>query len=168
MGVVRVAAALVSVISVSLSGAPAAAQIVPSAYLVAGVGQDRSPADPEAAVHGAAGTEGRVANGRLGVGAEIGYFAPTRDLSGGFGVLSPNATLYFKNASPLVPFATAGYSLLFRFGTRTFNAFNVGVGFEYWTGRRVGLRVEVRDHIQSGSRGARNHYWVARAGVRFR
>ena len=155
-------AALVLVICVSLSGA-AAAQTVVSGYLVAGVGQDRSPADPNATVHVAVGAEWRAANGRLGVGSEIGYLAPTRDLSGGVGVLSPNATLYFKNASRLVPFATAGYSLLFREAAS--NAFNVGAGVEYWTPRGIGLRLEVRNHIQSRSPGARNHYWVARAGV---
>ena len=155
-------AALVLVICVSLSGA-AAAQTVVSGYLVAGVGQDRSPANSEATVHVAVGAEGRVASGRLGVGAEIGYLAPTRDLSGGFGVLSPNATLYFKNASRLVPFATAGYSLLFREAAS--NAFNVGAGVEYWTPRGIGLRLEVRNHILLRSPGAGNHYWVARAGV---
>lgn len=158
-------AALVLVICVSLSGASAAAQTVVSGYLVAGVGQVRSPADPEATVHVAAGAEGRVASSRLGAGAEIGYLAPTRALSGGLGVLSPNATLYFKNASRLVPFATAGYSLLFREAAT--NAFNVGAGVEYWTPRGIGLRLEVRNHIQSRSPGARNHYWVARAGVTF-
>ncbi len=167
MRVMRAVAVSAAVFGVWLSAAPAAGQTVVACYFVAGVGQYRPPASPEAAVHGAVGAEGRVANGRLGVGAEIGYFAPPRDLSGGFGVLSPNATLYLKNASPLVPFATAGYSLLFRFGTRTFNAFNVGAGFEYRTRPRVGLRVEVRDHIQSGSLGARNHYWAARAGLSF-
>ena len=162
MRVVQVVVALVSVISVALSGA-AAAQTVVFGYLVAGVGQARPSTNSEATVHVAVGAEGRVANGRLGVGAEIGYLAPTRDLSGGFGVLSPNATLYFKNASRLVPFATAGYSLLFREAAS--NAFNVGAGVEYWTPRGIGLRLEVRDHILSGSRGARDHYWVVRAGV---
>lgn len=174
MLVKRAVAIVAALVGVSLGAAAAARQTVVSSYLVAGAGQVRSSADPgatvgdaDATVHAAAGVEGRVANGRLGVGAEIGYLAKTGHVSGGQGVLSPNATLYFKRGSPLVPFAITGYSLLFRFGYRTFDAFNVGAGIEYWMTCGVGLRLEVRDHIQSGSR-ARNHYWVARAGLAFR
>ena len=98
-------------------------------------------------LHFGVGGEGFVYKG-LGVGGEIGYLGATRSLGEGFGVLSPNVSYHFLNASKsgkFVPFVTGGYTLLFRSGTA--NAFNVGGGVNYWFKERVGLRFEVRHHV---------------------
>ncbi len=98
------------------------------------------------ALHFGVGGEGLVYKG-LGIGGEIGYLGLTRDLGAGFGVLSPDISYHFLNASKsgkVVPFVTGGYSLLFRSGAG--HAFNVGGGVNYWFKERVGLRFEVRHH----------------------
>src|SRR5262245_60231365 len=71
-----------------------------------------------ATLHIGGGGEGLVYKG-LGVGGEIGYLGAARDLSGGIGIISPNVSYNFRNASKsgkFVPFVTGGYSLLFTGG----------------------------------------------------
>lgn len=92
------------------------------------------------------GGEGLVYKG-LGVGGEIGYLGFTRALGEGFGVLSPDVSYHFLNASKsgkFAPFVTGGYSLLFRDGVA--HAVNFGGGMNYWFKDRVGLRLEFRHH----------------------
>jgi len=113
-----------------------------------------------------AGGEALVYKG-LGVGGEIGYLGFTRELSQGFGVLSPNVSYHFLNASKsgkFAPFVTGGYSLLFRDGTAL--AVNVGGGMNYWFKDRLGLRLEFRHHgiVDSDLRG----FYGFRIGLAFR
>lgn len=118
-----------------------------------------------AAVHLGGGGEGLVYKG-LGVGAEIGYILPW-DERAGLGLFSANGSYHLTgHGSPekLVPFATAGYSLLFRGGSA--NLFNFGGGFHYWFGKGTGLRVEFRDHVWPNHRTV--HLWEFRVGVAFR
>jgi hypothetical protein len=159
----RASVVLATMMTVWLAVAPAQGQTVAAAYVVGGVGQSRSAHAAVATIHVAAGAEARLARGRFGLGAEIGYLAATRDLLGGGGVLSPNATLYVPTGAHLVAFASAGYTLLFRWPSSD-HAFNAAGGVEYRLGSRVGLRVEARDHLP---RGWRHHLWTARAGLTF-
>jgi len=101
-----------------------------------------------AGLHFGVGGEGLVYKG-LGLGAEIGYLAQARELSRGAGVLSPNVSYHFLRASgsgKFSPFVTGGYSLLFT-GNEAINAVNLGGGLNWWFKDRIGLRLEVRDHI---------------------
>src|SRR5262245_22342568 len=117
-------------------------------------------------LHVGAGGEGLVYKG-LGVGAEIGYLGFTDDLGEGFGVLSPNVSYHFTNATrsrKFAPFVTSGFSLLFRGSAAP--AVNIGGGMNWWFKERVGLRVEFRDHVvvTDGS----PHFFGVRIGLAFR
>jgi hypothetical protein len=100
-----------------------------------------------ATLHFGVGGERLVYKG-LGAGGEIGYVGSMTDLSAGIGVGSGNASYHFKTAASsgkLDPFLTGGYSLAFR--SDVASGFNVGGGVDYWFKERLGLRVEVRDHV---------------------
>jgi hypothetical protein len=117
-------------------------------------------------LHFGVGGEGLVYKG-LGVGGEIGYLGATRELREGFGVLSPNVSYHFLNATKsgkVAPFVTGGYSLLFRSGVA--HAANFGGGVNYWFKDRVGLRLEFRDHIVAHS--DLGHFFGFRIGLAFR
>ena len=84
---------------------------------------------------------------------------------------SLNGTVYLgsdPSANEAVPFLSTGYT---RFGVGDsdgpFNAWNVAGGLDYWTGRRAGLRFELRDHIRLDTRGT-VQYWSFRSGIVFR
>jgi hypothetical protein len=64
------------------------------------------------------------------------------------------------------PFFTGGYTHMGS-GEASFDAWNVGVGFDLWTSDRFGFRVEFRDHVRPDFRGT-VQYWTVRAGVCFR
>ena len=99
-------------------------------------------------LHIGAGGEGLVYKG-LGVGGEVGYIGLARGLSGGAGILSPNVSYNFRSASKsgkFVPFVTGGYSAVIGSGG-VGTAINFGGGMNWWFKERVGLRLEVRDHI---------------------
>jgi hypothetical protein len=113
--------------------------------------------------HLGAGGEALIYRG-IGAGAEIGYLTPWRDFSAGIGVLSLNGSYHFNRARKLSPFLTGGYSLAFRNGHA--NLFNVGGGMNYWFSDKVGLRLEFRDHINTGYTLA--HYLSSRIGISFR
>lgn len=104
----------------------------------------------------------------FGIGAEIGYLMPTDAASDGIGMLSLNAAYHFLPGRPVRrvrPFVSGGYTLGFRGGHA--NLFNVGGGVDVWLKRRVGLRLEVRDHVYTpGNHSA--HFWGARFGITFR
>lgn len=120
-----------------------------------------------ATLHIGVGGEGLVYKG-LGVGGEIGYLGAARDLSGGIGIISPNVSYNFRSASrsgKFVPFVTSGYSLLFT-GGEAINAINVGGGMNWWFIDRVGLRLELRDHIIPNSTSF--HIIGLRIGLAFR
>jgi hypothetical protein len=99
----------------------------------------------------------------LAASADIGYVGFYNDFaSSGFGLFSPNASYLFFRTRRVVPFVTAGYSLIFRDGTS--NLGNYGGGMTYWFRHRVGLRVEGRDNRDL--RGY--HFSRVRFGVSFR
>lgn len=113
--------------------------------------------------HAGGGGEAILYKG-LGVGAEAGAFG---SFSGGDGgIFSVNGNYHFQNTgSPqkLVPFVTAGYTLLGP--SDETNLFNFGGGVNYWAKERVGLRVEFRDHVfPNGS----EHLFNVRVGITFR
>lgn len=71
-----------------------------------------------------------------------------------------------RPSQKLAPFVTAGYTRMGS-GEGSFNAWNVGAGANYWVGRRVGVRMEFRDHVRPDVRGT-VQYWAVRAGVAVR
>ncbi len=84
----------------------------------------------------------------LGAGGEIGYIWSMTERSSGIGVGSGNASYHFRTAASggrIDPFLTGGYSIAFR--SDVASGFNVGGGIDYWFKERVGLRLEVRDHV---------------------
>lgn len=96
-------------------------------------------------LHFGGGAEVRLIKG-VGIGAELGYLAPFRYLSQGVGMLSLNGLYNFERAgAKFTPYVTGGYSLIFRSGH--LNAMNFGGGIDYWFRKKVGLRLEVRDHF---------------------
>lgn len=120
-------------------------------------------------VHFGGGGELLVYKG-LGVGGEVGYLTPTQSFSDGLGTLSLNGSYHllpYKGEGKVALFVTAGYSLFFRSGTA--NLLNVGGGLNYWFTKRVGLRVEVRDHIWPNRGGESTaHFWGVRVGIALR
>ena len=103
----------------------------------------------------------------LGFGVELGYMGPTESMHDGIGILSPNVRYAFRfsDDSKLIPYVTAGYSLLFRTGTA--NASNYGGGIDYWFADKVGLKVEFRDHLVFNC-GHDCHAYQIRMGFSFR
>jgi hypothetical protein len=117
-------------------------------------------------VHFGGGGEADLYKG-LGLGIDLGYMAPTKYYGSGIGIFSPNGRFAFRisDDSKLVPYVTAGYSLLFR--THTANAYNYGGGIDYWFAEKYGLKVEFRDHVLTNC--IRNcHAYQVRMGVSFR
>ena len=101
----------------------------------------------------------------LGVGAELGALGPTSDFTGGVvGVLSANAYVHFAGTGKFDPYATGGYSLMFRSGHA--NLVNFGIGLNYWFRERLGLMLEFRDHVTTSSE--RVNFWGLRVGISFR
>ncbi len=114
--------------------------------------------------HFGGGGEGLIYRG-LGIGAELGYLTPWRDFSSGIGIFSVNGSYHFNRTEKLSPFITGGYSLAFRNGH--INLANFGGGVNYWFREKMGLRLEFRDHIHTGSFPTA-HYLSARIGLSFR
>ena len=115
--------------------------------------------------HGAAGGELLIRN-RIGAGGEYGIFAGE---GGGLTIASLNGVVHFAPAERergTRPFVSGGYTRLSN-GEGTFNAYNIGGGVDIWARERVGVRVEIRDHIRPDDRGD-IHYWAIRAGIVFR
>jgi hypothetical protein len=103
----------------------------------------------------------------LGLNLEIGALGPTQDFSAAVGLFSAGATYHFRRGweRKLDPFVTSGYSLMFREGHA--NLWNLGGGTNYWFAKRIGARIEFRDHIGSACCEA-THFWGFRFGVAFR
>jgi hypothetical protein len=103
----------------------------------------------------------------FGPNVEIGALGPKEGFSDQvLGVFSPGATYHFRHTreEKLDPFLAGGYSLMFRSGTENLG-FAAG-GVTYWATNRVGLRLELRDHIHGGYR--TTHFWGVRFGLGFR
>ncbi len=143
-------------------------------YIFMGVGSLRSSGGGlHSNYHVGGGGEVLLVKG-FGVGAELGAMGRPGN---GVGVLSIDPSYHFLHASgksKIAPFIEGGY-------TRTIggnypvlydNLFNFGGGIHYWAFRRVGLRLEFRDHVQHVSpilgSGYTDHYWVLRIGLAVR
>ncbi len=103
---------------------------------------------------------------RVGIGGEYGIFGGE---GGGLTIASLNGVVHFAPAERqrgARPFVSGGYTRLSN-GEGTFNAWNAGAGVDIWARERVGVRVELRDHIRPDNRG-NVHYWSIRAGVAIR
>ena len=110
-----------------------------------------------------------MARGRFGAAGEFGILAGPNS---GLFITSVNGVLHFvpSVATPIrtriSPFITGGYTRMFS-GEGGFDAWNIGAGADIWLKPRVGLRLDVRDHLRPDRRGD-VHYWTFRAGVVFR
>jgi len=99
----------------------------------------------------------------LAASADIGYVGYYNNFrADGLGLFSPNVSYHFLRSRRVVPFITGGYTLAFRSGTA--NLANYGGGLTYWFSRRVGLRVEGRDHRDTDG----YHLSALRVGMSFR
>lgn len=96
-------------------------------------------------LHAAIGREWLGA-GRIGLGGEVGAIAQTDLSSCAAAVVSVNALYHFsRRVGPVwSPFVTGGVSLLAVEGGGT--GWNAGLGIVRFTGRRLGVRFEVRAH----------------------
>jgi len=112
-----------------------------------------------------AGAEGLIKGG-FGAGVDLSYlFYPESGFNNrSFGLLSPGVLYQFKPTRKTVPFVTGGYSLAFR--GDAINLIHFGGGINHWFNNHLGLRFEVRDHIQPQS--AEYHLVQFRAALLFR
>ncbi len=97
----------------------------------------------------------------VGIAGEIGGIGSNFD---GFATLSINGSFHTSRGrgGRIDPFLTAGYTLAVEEGSA--NLFNFGGGMNYWFHRRLGLRLEIRDHVLRDY-GSSWHYWGIRAGL---
>ena len=100
----------------------------------------------------------------VGVAGDVGWLWSGDRIGSGVGIGSLNGSYHFTPREKLDPFVTAGYGLLFRSGT--VNMGNFGGGVNWWFQDSLGLRLEVRDHSDFGSRS--QHYISFRLGLSFR
>ncbi|HST20247.1 MAG TPA: outer membrane beta-barrel protein [Blastocatellia bacterium] len=115
----------------------------------------------DAVIHVGGGGEGYFGNG-VGIGAEIGYLASTRNTGNGIALASVNGSYHFNRSGKARPFLTGGASIA---GAGfTAGGGNFGGGVNYWMNNRFGLRFEVRDHIFSSDT---THTVVFRVGFSF-
>ena len=159
-------AAAAGAVALWLAAGTAHAQGNAAGYVFGAPGQVRVEDFSVATFHAGGGGEYLI-GGLVGVGAELGYLAPTRDFGEGVGVFSTNGSVHFRRTGKLVPYVTAGYSMLFDTLDDRLNAFNVGGGANYWFAPRAALRLELRDHIRSTAR-TTFHWWGFRFGITFR
>ena len=119
-------------------------------------------------IHVGGGGEARVA-GRFAMGGEAGALLPvTNQYAVTTGVLSLTPAFHFistDSKSKFDPFAAGGVSLLVGHGGAF--AIHYGGGMNYWFKRRVGMRVEVRDHLWTPESGEHIHLVDFRFGVVF-
>jgi hypothetical protein len=109
----------------------------------------------------------RLLDRGIGAGAELRAVVPGSGAArNSVGIFSLNGYYHFLRDGKLDPFATAGYSLLFR--DFTANMFNYGGGLNYWFQDNLGIWLEIRDHVRSGSPGPAPHYWGIGIGLTFR
>jgi hypothetical protein len=137
-----------------------------SGYLFVAPGGVTSGGYTSMTIQAGAGADVHLVKG-LGLNMEIGAVGPREDYSQAVGMFSPGATWYFRKGKELKfePFVNGGYTLMFREGHANLAYF--GGGANYWAARRVGLRMEFRDHVYSPYSGAA-HFWGFRFGLALR
>lgn len=103
----------------------------------------------------------------IGAGAELeGVVHAAGQAKNSVGIFSLNPYYHFLKERALDPYATFGYSLLFR--DYTANLYNYGGGVNYWFKPNMGVKVEVRDHVWSHPLVSSTHIWGVRVGITFR
>jgi hypothetical protein len=147
-----------------LAGASAIMLAQSHGYLSFGPGGATSDGHTSGAMYMGGGGE-LISRIGLGGGAEVGYTTPWRSFRSGIGIASANGSFHFNRSGSVVPFVTGGYTLFFRSGHA--NGFNAGAGVNWWLSHRIGLKVEVRDHVGLG-RFNDVQLWAVRAGITFR
>lgn len=119
--------------------------------------------DDISGAHAAAGAD-VLFNGSAGVTGEVGALfldgRPAGVTSVG-GILQARPTRLRR----ALPFLSGGYSLLWSEGEYA-NSWFVGGGVTWWTSERLGVRLELRDHIVTDDTTV--HLMVVRAGIAFR
>ncbi len=116
-------------------------------------------------VHFGGGGEATFYKG-LGIGAEAGYLVPMEDMGSGIGLASLNAVYIFRRIGrKLEPFLTGG-GTIGGAGGGVFGGINFGGGVQYWMRRRIGLRIEFRDHVPTQD--FNSHLFEGRIGFAFR
>ncbi len=130
-----------------------ASNLESNAYVALGIGS-------AAALLG--GADIGVAKG-IGTNIEGGLFHMGSTRAGFF---SPGISYHPWKDSKMDLFVNSGYTIAFDSRDRE-SLFHVGGGFNHWYSRKMGLRLEVRDHICSHS-GDINHTWQIRIGMAFR
>jgi hypothetical protein len=169
--VLAVAAWLIGVPAPALAQAAAGAPVKPVGglgYGFFGIGAASTDYGSIGSWHVGGGGEA-VFWDELGIGAEIGCQSLWEEPPDRFGMLSVNGAYHFNSAAGAGkwrPFVTGGYTLIFDSGS-TGNLFNIGAGVDYWFRRKVGVRVEFRDHIWTPGE-ITVQYLGVRFGVTFR
>lgn len=117
-------------------------------------------------IHFGGGGEGTFYKG-LGIGAEIGYLSLMESGNNGLGLMSLNGIYIFRSRSKpkWEPFLTAGGTLAIAQGGIA-GGVNFGGGVQYWLRKRIGLRIEFRDHIPNQD--FSSHLFEGRIGFSFR
>ncbi len=102
-----------------------------------------------------------AASPRVALGGEVGILG---DLGSILLIASANGVYRLTDRDArIVPFVSGGYTRM-NSGEGSFNAFNVGAGFDYWRRPRFGIRIEARDQVRPDSRGT-VQYFTVRAGL---
>jgi len=130
------------------------------AYVAPGARSGLGPVDFNLSVGG--GAEYRLVDG-FGVAADIGYVFLNAKKD--FGIFSPGIFYQFQPSKKVVPFVEGGYALGFH--DNTFNMAYFGGGVNYWASDRLGIKLEVRDHIGTDNP-ARLNLIEYRIGLLFR
>ncbi len=112
-------------------------------------------------LHIGGGGEALIYKG-IGIGGEMGYFAPWRELSNGAAILSLDGSYRFNRDRKLSPFVSGGCSLGIRNGYG--RLVNFGGGVNYWFRDKIGIRLEFRDFVDRGG----GQLISGRIGISFR
>jgi hypothetical protein len=100
------------------------------------------------------------------IGGEAGALMPRAEFGRAAALLSVNPAFYFRSGRPRVdPFVTGGAGVLTSGGAAFL--WNIGGGLNYWIGRHVGVRAELRDNIWPAE-GINIHLVGVRFGIAFR
>jgi hypothetical protein len=110
-----------------------------------------------------------LSKGRAGIAGEVGLLGNSSSVLttvsvGGVWHVVPMSTKHRP-----APYLTSGFSVLANHDGG-FATWNIGGGVDVWTGERMGIRLDVRDHLRPLRRhfGGTAHYWTVGAGVVFR
>ncbi len=118
-------------------------------------------------LHVGGGGEGGIGK-RFSLGGEAGLLVSTASTYGrNAGVLSFGPAFHFfpSNERKLDPFVAAGVSAIVSNGAG--GMWYIGGGANYWFHRRLGLRIEFRDHVWSPESGEVLHFVGGRFGICF-